>query len=344
MAPDNRSIIRIGPDLKGITREEIQRLFYKTQTKDVYTDPGTQGGGGLIEDAKGENFMDIHIVGQRDSKYMKYQHKHAPLITRTACESVRAYKPHDLSGGSVNAEIADLVKSKQGVGRPTVHPRFDAVTKYTDDFRKYSKREARSAIREGYVPIIPCTDDGRPSHPLRGTDRMEEVCSHEHALFRAHPLDLAKAEKAIAPKPTLGPVSHMVPLTSAYREEFFSDKGVPRIYKRKPTRCKSAPALRGPIEALPNWMRQSVATGKGWAASRVVPQRPLFQESSASGQRACARPSSAGALGSERVSNCSVTRPPGSFISAEARMEGKPQRSHRPASAGAIGSSSGSRF
>jgi len=339
MAPSKyESQVRLTPAkaaMSGLSREEIQRFFYQTQQAREFL--GTQA----PEDAKCENFMDIHIVGQRDSKYMKYQHKHAPLLTRENCEHTRAYVGHDLSDHAVAGEIADLVKSKQGVGRPRAQPAFCAQTKYHDDYRRFTRAEARAAVRQGYVPIIPCTDDGRPSHPLRGTDRLEEICSHEHEQFQAHPLNLAKAEKASAPKASLGPVAdnrpNLVALSTAYREEFFSEKGVPRRPLRKPTRCKSAPTLRGPIQALPNWMRQAVASGHNWSASRVVARPPAVAEALSSDQRR-RRPASASAVGSERPSE-GRARPP----SALARMETRPKQ-RRPVSAGAIRSSSGASF
>jgi len=321
--------------MAGLSREEIQRYFYMTQQKREFL--GTQA----TEDAKCENFMDIHIVGQRDSKYMKYQHKHAPLLTRDNCEQTRAYVEHDLSAKAVTEEIADLVKSKQGVGRTKTQPAFDAQTKYHDDYRRFTKTEGRSAVRQPYVPIIPCTDDGRPSHPLRGTDRLEETCSHERELYQPHPLHLAKAEKAKIPEASLGPVvdnrPNLVALSTAYREDFFSEKGVSRRPLRKPTRCKSAPTLRGPIQALPNWMREAVASGENWSASRVVARHPGLAEALPSDQRQ-RRPASAGAISSQRPSGVRA-RPP----SAVARMETRP-KPRRPVSAGAIRSSSGANF
>jgi len=342
MAPDPYvSSVRLIPApgaMAHLSKEEVCRFFYKTSTSAQFQ------GAQAPEDALCENLRDIHEVGRRDSKYMKYQSRQAPLWDRSLCEHTRAYHAHDLSGGKVTAECADLIKSKQGVGRAKTQPAFDAKTKYTDDFKGFSRAQARGAKREPYIPIIPCDDQGRPSHPLRGTDRMEETCSHEHQLFIIHPLELAKATKAVAPPANIGPVAdcrpHLVAQTTAYREEFFSDKGCPRRPLRKPTRCKSAPTLRGPAKDFPRWMRQSVETGCGigggnWAASRVQPQPPL---SGSTVSRA--RPVSASAIGRssalERQSSVSRARPP-----SASGMSAGAQRPRRPVSAGAIGSRSG---
>lgn len=164
--------------------------------------------------------------------------------------------------------------------------------------------------------------------------------SHEHNQFGAHPLELAKAEKAKPPKANLRLVDHLVPQTTAYREEFFSEKGCPRRPLRKPVRCKSAPATRGPVEALPNWMRQSAAEGKGWAESRVVPRMPersgATAEPAAGSQKTRQRPASAGSLGSRRqVVNNNQTMDLQIRGNASTAVERQPSGSRaRPPSAG----------
>lgn len=325
MAPDNRSSVRFTPApaaLAGLSKDECRRYFYQTHTSSVYQ------GEANPEDAKCENFRDIHIVGQRDSKYMKYQYKRAPNWGRELCEHTREYHAHDQSDHAVTGELADLIKDKQGVGRPTVHPKFVANTKYHDDFRGFSRNETKRALRQPYTPVIPCDKKGRPCHPMRGTDRLEETTSTNQKIYIPHPLDLAKTEKALIPKGNLGPavdpLPQFMPHSTAYREDFHSEEGVARRPLRKPIRCKSAPALRGPVAAFPNWMRKAVAaqleTGEGWAASRVTPQMPVAR----------ARPASAVPSASRSIASALAPPPPG--------PPAKQSRA-RPASAGSIGNS-----
>lgn len=330
----------------GLSSEDMRRFFYQTHTSATFL--GTQN----PEDAGCENFYDIHQVGQRDSKYMKYQFKRAPNWDRSLCEHTRSYTPHDISDKGITDDLAECIKSKQGVGRPKTQPAFSAVTKYTDDYKRPSRDQARTAVRAPYKPVIPVDEKGRPYHPLCG-DKLLEIMSHEHAHYNPHPLDLAKAEKAAKPDNNLGPVVNELlglPMTTAYREEYFSEKGVPRRPLRKPIRCKSAPAMRGPIETLPNWMRQAAATGNGWADSRVVPRPPLAVPSASSAGSQCRpRPASAGALGKskalDRCPSAGRLRPPSAVAKMESnpqrlQSEGAPARVQRPASAGALRSSS----
>lgn len=334
----------------------MQRFFYQTHSSATFKGAPNE------EDAGGENFYDIHMVGQRDSKYMKYQWKTAPLWDRSLCEHTRAYHAHDnKKDHEVTGLLAEVIKSKQGVGRTKTQPPFHGVTKYTDDYKGCTREQARNAISATAKPVIQVDEKGRAYHPLIGTGKLEETRSHEHRHFGPHPLDLAKTEKAIPPSGNLGTMGHMVPQTTAYREEFFTENGVPRRPLRKPTRCKSAPALRGPVAALPNWMRPSVGA-PNWSASRVVPQPPAA--SSVGSQPPRPRPASAGAIRSgtamEGVSVGRVRAPSQAASSAVAhskrvasagrlRARDKLQRpqkastatgARRPASAGALRSRS----
>jgi hypothetical protein len=306
MSPTKYESVRLTPAkaaLADLSQEDIRRFFYQTQTSSEFQAPA------VTEDALWENFLSIHMIGRRDSKYMKYQYKQAPLCQRTLCEHTRAYHPHDISDHAVTGQLANEIKLKQGVGRSKVKVPFAGVTKYADDYKKYSREQARGAKRPSAKPVYPTNDFGIPYHPLLGSEKLEETVSHEHKQFRAHPLELAKAEKAKPPKANLRLVDHLVPQTTAYREEFFSEKGCPRRPLRKPVRCKSAPATRGPVEALPNWMRQNAAEGKGWAESRVVPRLPEKSGAGADStagsqlQKTGARPRSASAGSLRQVVN-----------------------------------------
>lgn len=174
---------------------------------------------------------------------------------------------------------------------------------------------------------------------------LHEFQSHEHASFGVHPLNLAKAEKKLPPKDNLG-LSHCraVPASTAYREEYFCENGVARRPLRKPTRCKSAPTLRGPPQALPNWMRESLETGEGWADSRVVAQRPLpgrapavEPPSSVVGSQARrARPASAVPLGNsmtkeQRASASGRPRPTSAAFAEQQRRGAKAEQQRQAA-------------
>jgi hypothetical protein len=313
MAPERKESVKfkyesqvyLAPKVSGLSKEEVRRFYFRTHSSAEFQAPQSP------EEAGSENFYDIHMVGQRDSKYMKYQWKKAPLWDRSLCTHAREFQPHDLSDIAVTGQLAEVIKSKQGVGRAKTQAPFAGRTKYTDDYKIYSKAEARGALRPSQKPVVQVDSKGRPYHPLIGTDKMEETCSHEHQQFGCHPLELAKAERAVPPKANLGLSPSMVPSSTAYREEYFTENGVPRKPLRKPVRCKSAPLMRGPVEALPNWMRQSasVVTGKSWAESRVIPQAPPAV------RQPRQRPASAGALGSR----CEA----GSHLEAERGVEGR---------------------
>ncbi len=48
----------------------------------------------------------------------------------------------------VTGQLAEVIKEKQGVGRPKIQPPFRGRTKYTDDYQKYTKDEAGMSYPE----------------------------------------------------------------------------------------------------------------------------------------------------------------------------------------------------
>lgn len=263
--------------LKGLSQDQMRRLYYRTATSTSFK------GQAQPKDARGENFYDLYQIGQRDSKYMKYPYKHAPNFNRTSCEYSREFHQLPLNK-DITDEISKFVKTKQGFGRPKVQAHFDGSTKYNEDFNTgLSAEERRNAHRESYKPTVSVVG-GRPPHPLRGTDKLEETHSHEHEQFFARPLELAKATKAAKPKSNIGLQAMMVPYITGYDLEFNSGKEVP-FKQRRRKRCQSAPTyLAGRRDEGEKLAPDAEPAAEGSTAQANPPPR----------QRA--RPQSAGAI------------------------------------------------
>lgn len=248
MAPDANESLRILPAasaMKFLTKEDVRRFYFRTQTSSTFL------GQKSPQDAIGENMYDLYYVGQRDSKYMKFQYKHAPNFNRKSCEYVREFCPRSLEDHKVTEEMSAFVKTKQGFGRAKVQAKFDGQTKYSEDFKPLSKQEALGARPKSAKPTLSIVG-GRPPHPLRGTDQLEEKISSDHQTFVAHPLELAHSEKVKPPKTNLGLLDRALPPRTAYGDEFNSGKELPLAKRRQ--RCQSAPTYLGgrrPPEKMP---------------------------------------------------------------------------------------------
>jgi hypothetical protein len=323
MAPDTYDSIRILPAASAmnfLTKEDMRRFYYRTETSSRFL------GVKSPEDAQGENMFQIYNVGQRDSKYMKYQYKRAPNFNRKSCEYSREYVPRSLEDHAITEEISAFVKTKQGFGRAKVQAKFDAKTKYSDDFKPMSMKEALGARPKSAKPTISIVG-GRPPHPLRGTDRLEEKESSDHQTFVAHPLELARSERARPPKSNIGLRDRVVPVTTAYADEFNSGKELPLAKRRQ--RCQSAPSYIGgrrpPVEKPP-WAWNGAQEAE--SAESVVDADGTLVSASAPQKRQ--RPQSAGAIQSRQANSSTcigqVAQKPPSQSGARVRPCSAPSR------------------
>mmetsp|Transcript_24384 Transcript_24384/g.39031 ORF Transcript_24384/g.39031 Transcript_24384/m.39031 type:complete len:328 (+) Transcript_24384:69-1052(+) len=322
MAPDAYDGLRILPAnsaMNFLSKEDVRRFYFRTQTSSTFL------GLKSPEDAQGENMFDVYNVGQRDSKYMKFRYRVAPNFNRKSCEYTREFRPLSLDDHAVTEEIGAFVKRKQGFGRAKVQAKFDASTKYSEDFKPVSKQEALGARPKSAKPTISAVD-GRPPHPLRGTDQLEEKISSDHQTFIAHPLRLARAEKARPPKSNIGLLERVVPMRTAYGDEFNSGKELPHAKRRQ--RCQSAPTYLGgrrPPEKLPwSWgdpqPPEESALEIGTQVSAVAPQR-------------LKRPQSAGAIHTRQPNPAASTLQVASSIQAVQKPPSQVGTRARPSTA-----------
>lgn len=101
----------------SITREQMQKLYYRTtQSTDV---PGRQPAKNADE-----NYLDIHAIGQRPTKYMPVDGFKAPLVNRLATNHTKAYVPLPLGDNQVNKALAENFKTGT---RATVNALFKPI-------------------------------------------------------------------------------------------------------------------------------------------------------------------------------------------------------------------------
>merc|ERR1719487_2408564 len=110
-----------------LTTEQMQRLYYRTtQSTDV---PGRQP-----QKEADENFLDIHSIGQRPTRYMAVDAFKAPLVNRLACNHTKSFVPLPLGDNVVNKALAENFKSGVSASTQALYKPLGAEPVSLQDF------------------------------------------------------------------------------------------------------------------------------------------------------------------------------------------------------------------
>jgi len=148
---------------------EVKKLFFQTTSGDVHS-----GQTQRIAD-RAESFGDILNMGQKDSKYMRYQGRKAPLVDRGACKYTQDFTPKPLGDHACNRELAITFRGPSKHGAPCA---FDATSSYAEHFPRHSHARMKQALLPSQNP-----NPGR-TQTLNGSgDGMLEKSSSSHSTF-----------------------------------------------------------------------------------------------------------------------------------------------------------------
>lgn len=150
----------------------------------------------MPEEDRTENFDQIHNMGKKNTKYLKYQPSKAPLVDRTACKYNQEFTVKPLGDCTTNKALAENFK-KGGMSRNMSSPFLGVQSSYMETFAGYDGKDMKSAKQRSCKPRAVRTET------LGGTgDMLETVCT-SHMDLKAPPLALAKPGEVVQPKPNL---------------------------------------------------------------------------------------------------------------------------------------------
>lgn len=181
-----------GRSMTAVPREEMQRSYYRTASmQDLsWKTPSA--------DDRGENFLDIHNIGRRTTKYMEYQKSTAPLLDRNTCNYSRDFVPLPVNDCKVNRMLANSFKTGMGAGMKTSMAPFDARSLHEDTFTLLTREEQKRSV----LPRAPARWLER-TQTLGGSGIMTETRSHAHLNYPVPFRELAKVRSVNQPKPCL---------------------------------------------------------------------------------------------------------------------------------------------
>lgn len=165
---------------------DLNDLYFKTTYSHGIT------GRTLPANERVENFDQVHSIGKRSTKYMKYQKNTAPLLDRNACRHTQTYHALPLGDNVVNRELA---KTFKGHSQIAASPSFGLTSNYGDNFVGHYGDVMRSA------KLPSCKSKQVRTQTLGGTGDMLEQVSSQHKDHSAPPKGMsALAGQIVLPK------------------------------------------------------------------------------------------------------------------------------------------------
>mmetsp|Transcript_65570 Transcript_65570/g.154183 ORF Transcript_65570/g.154183 Transcript_65570/m.154183 type:complete len:305 (+) Transcript_65570:50-964(+) len=276
--PGRHDPTRLGPSasaVAGAGTEQVRQLYYSTSTGRAY--------GPAPQEARDENFIDVHCVGQRTGKYMKYQKKRAPLLDRSSVGYYTDYVTLPLDDFPVTRALAKENKLRSNPRHAsTSAAKFDDRTTSKDALKRYSRKEASRARQKSAKPKA-----GR-STAMPSGDLLEKR-SVTHQVF-GPPHRGFKSEPAVPPRPNLFLAQRSHPPSTNYRAAFTDPALRPKTEASRPSTAAARleSATSAPVHTPP---RKLVRCQSAPAGGRKTPSD--FSDRSSTTAAVAPRPASA---------------------------------------------------
>jgi hypothetical protein len=178
--------------VRSVSSTDLGKVYFSTQNRRHFSwESGT-----MPEEDRTENFDQIHSMGKKNTKYMKFQPSKAPLVDRTACKYNQEFTEKPLGDCVTNKALAENFK-QGGMSRNMSSPFLGLKSSYMENHCGFDDKGMKSAKQKSCKPRAARTET------LGGTgDMLETVCC-SHSDLRAPPLALAKPGEVLLPKPNL---------------------------------------------------------------------------------------------------------------------------------------------
>ncbi|CAE8620276.1 unnamed protein product, partial [Polarella glacialis] len=134
--PSSRSLL-------AVTADEIRKSQYETTA--MRATPVRP----LSQEIVGENFLNVHAIGQKETRYLPFAVNVAPLTNRLACKYTQDYIPLPLGDKAINKGLAANFKAgnKSGGAAGSAAP-MDGFTMSETDYPLRSEAETVDRLRK----------------------------------------------------------------------------------------------------------------------------------------------------------------------------------------------------
>jgi len=178
--------------VRSVSSADLSKVYFASTKNAQFT----WASGTMPAEDRAENFDQIHSVGKKNTKYMKFHPSRAPLVDRTACKYNQEFHAHPLGDCATNKALAE--NFKQGGGSKTMSSPFLGLkSSYMETFAGHDHPAMKAAKQRSCAPRKVLTQT------LGGTGGMLEMVSNSHNDHRAPPMHLAKPGEVMIPKPNI---------------------------------------------------------------------------------------------------------------------------------------------
>jgi len=160
--------------------------------------------------------QDIHNLGKKDTKYMKFQKQTAPLLDHTACTNRRDFVQLPLGDNIINRQLAEQNKNGLNAGKKSASVDIKKESSYASEFIRQSPERMRGAKMESFKSKTSQT------RTITGMTDMMETRPQSHVHFCPPNSELAKAGEICLAPGNLGLSArwNTGPPTSSYGKTF----------------------------------------------------------------------------------------------------------------------------
>lgn len=178
--------------VRSVSSAELSKVYFACTSHSQYN----WASGTMPEEDRAENFDQIHSVGKKNTKYMKFHPSRAPLVDRTACKYTQEFTTKPLGDCETNKALAENFKQGSG-GKSMSSPFLGLKSSYMDTYAGHDLSSMRKSKQKSCAPRKVLTDT------LGGAGGMLETVSNSHNSHRVPPMALAKPGEVVLPKPNL---------------------------------------------------------------------------------------------------------------------------------------------
>lgn len=183
------------PAVQSIDKADLHKLTWSTTTN-AGVGPGVTGRLQNDED-RWENFSDIHGMGKKDTKYMKFQKSRAPLLDYSGVTHKRDFVTFPLGDSEMNTEMARTFRGNVDSGRGKNPARFNDATTYGETFQRLPVERMKEAKLPSTQP------KGARTKTLSSVNNLMETRPRSH-IEHAPPANAGEEVVLHKPKPNLG--------------------------------------------------------------------------------------------------------------------------------------------
>jgi len=133
--------------VRSVPTHEINKVYFASTSKSQFC----WSSGTMPEEDRMENFDQIHSVGKKNTKYLKFQASKAPLVDRTACKYNQEFTAKPLGDCETNKALAENFK-QGGMSRGMSSPFLGLKSSYMDTFVEHGSAAMKLRKRKAAHP------------------------------------------------------------------------------------------------------------------------------------------------------------------------------------------------